>query len=239
MRPDASLLVTIGIPLIGLAAGAALLLGVQRAARARGTVVAAAVVVFGWTVAAAVLALSGVLARFDARPPPLALFFVGTLVVGVVLGSSRIGAALSTLPLPVLVGFHAFRLPLELVMHQAAREGTMPAQLSFGGCNFDIVTGLSALVLALLLTRRELPRVLVLAWNVFGALLLAGVVAIAFLSTPIFHAFGTRPDELNTWVAYFPFVYLALAVMSALVGHLVLFRRLAAPEVRTAVTVGR
>jgi hypothetical protein len=189
-----------------------------------------AAVVGGWSVAAAVLSLTGVLAQLDGHPPPLAPFFVATLLLGFALGVSRAGASLATLPLPLLVGFHVFRLPLELVMHQAATEGTMPAQMSYGGSNFDIVTGITAGALALVLARREVPRWIVLAWNVLGTLLLATIVTIAFLSTPMVHAFGTRPEQLNTWVAYFPFVYIALAVMCALVGHVVIFRRLLATQ---------
>jgi hypothetical protein len=141
VRPDASPLVTLGIPLIAAVVGLALILGARRAGP-RGTWSVAAVVL-GWSVIAAALSLTGVLARFEGRPPPLAPFFVATLLLGLGLGLSR-----------------------------------------------------------------------------------AGIVTIAFLSTPMFHAFGTRPERLNTWVAYFPFVYIALAVMGALVGHVVLFRRL-------------
>ena len=54
------------------------------------------------------------------------------------------------LPLVALIGFQAFRLPLELVMHRAAAAGIMPNVMMFTGYNFDIVTGATALPLALL-----------------------------------------------------------------------------------------
>jgi hypothetical protein len=134
-------------------------------------------------------------------------------------------------PIVWLVGFHGFRLPLELLMHQAARDGTMPEQMSYSGLNFDILTGVSALLLAgySLVTRRELPRFAVLAFNLLGTLLLIAIVAIAVASLPMFHAFGTEPERLNTWVATFPFVWLpAGLVASATLGHVVLWRRLLA-----------
>ncbi|MDB4993572.1 MAG: hypothetical protein JWM74_1004 [Myxococcaceae bacterium] len=223
----------VGIPLIAAIVAVALVLGARRAAGSRGMWTVAAVL-GGWSAVAAELSLTGALARFDGRPPPLALFFVATLIVGVALALSRTGRSLATLPLPLLVGFHVFRLPLELVMHQAAAEGTMPAQMSFDGSNFDIVSGITAGVLALVLARREVPPAIVLAWNVLGTLLLLAIVTIAFTSTPMFHAFGTRPEQLNTWVAYFPFVYLALCVMGALIGHVVVFRRLLGTEPRSS-----
>jgi hypothetical protein len=130
-------------------------------------------------------------------------------------------------PVVWLVGFHAFRLPLELVMHRAASEGTMPAQMSFTGWNFDIVTGASALVVAALAAQGDAPRWLLAAWNALGSLLLLAIVLIALASLPIVRAFGDEPSQLNTWVAYFPFVWLpAGPVAAALFGHIVLWRRL-------------
>src|SRR5690348_17101392 len=83
------------------------------------------------------IAATGVLARFDARPPPFVILVVAILALGVALAFSSLGRALATgLPLVALVGFQGFRLPLELVMHRAADEGVMPAEMSFGGYNF-------------------------------------------------------------------------------------------------------
>jgi small-conductance mechanosensitive channel len=151
-----------------------------------------------------------------------------TLLLPLVLGFSSLGTRLAAqLPLSWLVGFHGFRLALELVMHEAAREGTMPAQMTFTGDNFDIVTGASALVVALLIARGRATPALVLAWNALGTLLLAVIVVVAIASLPPFHAYGAEPAHLNTWVAYFPFVWLPAALVSAaLFGHVILWRRL-------------
>ena len=57
------------------------------------------------------------------------------------------------------------------------------------------------------------------------------IIGIALASLPRFHAFGSAPSQLNTWVAYFPFVWLpAGLVSSALLGHVVLWRRLLQPH---------
>jgi hypothetical protein len=169
-------------------------------------------------------AASGVLARFDARPPPFNLMFLLVLAGALLFARSRAATALvDGVPIAALVGFQGFRLPLELVMHEAARAGIMPPQMSYGGRNFDIVTGASAIVVAVLLRNGAIPRGAAVAWNALGALLLANVVTIAVLSTPMFHVFG--PDALNTWVAYFPFVLLpTVMVPAAIVGHVLVAR---------------
>jgi hypothetical protein len=70
----------------------------------------------------------------------------------------RDGAA--HLSLATLIGLQAFRFPLELVMHHAGTLGIMPVELSYSGYNFDIVTGIGALVLWFLpcyTTKRKRP----------------------------------------------------------------------------------
>jgi hypothetical protein len=121
----------------------------------------------------------------------------------------------------------AFRFPLELAMHDMYARGIMPVQMSYSGLNFDIVTGITALPVALLTATRRTGRLVVAAWNVLGLVLLVNVVTVAILATPRFRYFGE--DHLNVWVTYPPFVWLpAVMVLAALAGHLLIFRALAA-----------
>ena len=117
-----------GILVIALALAALFVFGVWRAAVAlrrpdpARRAALAAVGISLWLAAFGLAAAMGVLARFDARPPPLAVMMVGMVGGAVTLARSRVGAMLvGGLPLWALVGFQAFRFPLELVMHQAAK----------------------------------------------------------------------------------------------------------------------
>lgn len=179
-----------------------------------------------WLAVFGLVALSGFFAQFDARPPPPALIFVSVFGMGVWLGRSALAQRLvQTLPLWAVVAFLGFRLPLELVMHAAAVEGTMPVEMSYAGYNLDILTGISALATAVAL-RRGAKLWVARAFNLLGSVLLAVIVAVAFLATPMIHAFGDGA-HLNTWVAYFPFIYLpVVCVVAALATHVALWRRL-------------
>jgi hypothetical protein len=228
---DAPLVVWLGIPGIAAALVVLFVEASRRAARrlgldARRRTLAAAALALGWCALQAALAGGGVLARFDARPPPLALFLVAVFAGGIALGASRFAAPLAhALPLAGLVGFQAFRLPLELVMHEAARAGVMPSLLSFSGWNFDVVTGTLALPVAALVAAGRAPRWLVLAWNALGLAALAMIAVIAVVTSPSVRAFG--PEQVNTWVAYLPFVFLpGVMVVAALAGHVLVLRRL-------------
>jgi hypothetical protein len=226
MTPHASALVRLGIPTLALLVVALVCFGVLRVAgprRALGFALGSAL----WLAYAAALGLSGVLTHFEDVPPRLLLLVAPTIVLPFALGLSRVGHALSGAPVAMLVGFQAFRLPLELIMHQAARDGTMPAQMTYTGSNFDILTGGSAILVAALAARGLAPRWLLVTWNALGSLLLVAIIVIAVASLPRFAAFGSEPVHLNTWVAYFPFVWLPAGLVSAaILGHVLLWRRL-------------
>jgi hypothetical protein len=199
-------------------------LGEARAATRRASVALVAAVV--WMSGTWIAASTGVLRRWEATPPPFALLLLAIVTLGFLIAFSRYGRLLATgLPLWTLIAVQGFRLPLELCMHAMYERGIMPVQMSYSGRNFDIVTGVSALIVAALARTGRAPRWLVATWNVVGLALLVNVVGIALLSTPRFPYFGT--DRLNVWVTYPPFVWLpAVMVLAALAGHLLIFRAL-------------
>ena len=202
-------LVRIGIPGIALALSALFVYatwrtgdGLPAPARLRRTVLAGVGVAL-WLAAQAAAALSGWLARFDQRPPPMVIWFASMVAMTLALAWSPFGRRFADkLPFVALIGFQAFRLPLELVMHRAVAAGIMPNVMSYTGYNFDIVTGATALPLALYAWHRPLPRRLIALWNVTGQILLFVVAAVALAASPLFRAFGDH--ELNVWVTEFP-----------------------------------
>jgi len=182
------------------------------------------VVTVFWLAATLGLASAGVFSRFT--PPPPLLFAVGIATLTVI----RVGLRADPrgAPLLALVALQGFRLPLELTMHRAATAGIMPMHMSFSRWNFDVVSGVGAVVLAALLYAGRAPRAVLLAWNALGAALLLNIIVIAVLSTPTFAAFGSAPERLNTWIAVPPYVWLpTVLVPAALLGHILIARRLA------------
>ena len=149
-------------------------------------------------------------------------FFGAVLLVGVVVGLSPIGARLATLPLWALVGFQAFRLPLELVLHSWAAQGTIPETMTWSGQNWDIVSGIVALAAA-----PWADRYRAIAWvaNGVGAILLLNVMRVAALSSPLPFGWHVTPPLLLAW--HLPYALIGPAcVCGAIVGHVVLTRAL-------------
>jgi hypothetical protein len=104
-------------------------------------------------------------------------------------------------------------------------RGVMPVQMSYSGLNYDIVTGILAVVVAVLVYTGVGGHRLVRLWNVVGLILLLNVVTVAILATPRIRYFGD--GALNTWVTFTPFVWLpAVLVLAAFGGHLIVFQAL-------------
>jgi hypothetical protein len=179
-----------------------------------------------WMAATWAAADSGVLRAWDRNPPPLFVLVLAIVALAGVIAFSRLGRRLAAfIPLWALVAVQAFRLPLELAMHTMYERGIMPEEMTYTGRNLDIVTGVSAIVVATALATGYAGRRLALLWNVVGLALLVNVVTVAILATPRFRYFGD--ERLNVWVTYPPFVWLpAVMVLAALAGHLVVFRAL-------------
>lgn len=179
-----------------------------------------------WLFVVSAASYSGALLPREGPPLPFVIMVISIFAVGALLARSQVGDRLARgLPLAVLVGFQGFRLPLELAMHRAHGEGLMPIQMSYLGRNFDIVTGITAIVLAIALVTTRVPRWVVRAWNVLGLILLFNILAVAIMSTPMFAYFG--PDRLNVWVMWMPYTLLpAVMVLAAWAGHLIIWRAL-------------
>ena len=169
------------------------------------------------------LAASGTLADVEARPPPAGLMLAAMSQGMVALAFSRVGDRLLRLPLAVLVGFQAFRIPVEVLLAAAFDAGVVPVEMTWHGLNVDVVSGLAALALAAWLWRGSPPRWVVAVWNGAGLVLLATAVVVAALS-----AFGVLPTEPRmTLPVTWPGVWLpAWLVQLALLGHVLVFRAL-------------
>jgi hypothetical protein len=234
---EPSPLVRVGIPALAIFVAALFVFGNYFAARraravpggdaaAAGAPARAAVGLAALFGVSGVLAYSGVLAHVTRPVPPMMPLLAFATAATVVFGCSAAGARVATrLPLFSLVGFQAFRIPLELVLRRAAEDGVLPVQMTFAGDNFDVVSGVTALALGVALYFADVPRAVVAVWNALGFALLSVIVAIALASMPWIRAFG--PDHVNVLVLQFPYVWLPIVlVQAALLGHVLVLRRL-------------
>ena len=228
-----SLASTVAFVAIVLALCVLLVLGVQRgsqlagepAARTRALTVRTALALSAWLALTAGVSASGVL-EAQVLPPPVMVFMFVCMLVSVIAAFSPLGTRLLHVPIAALVGFQAFRFPLELVLHAWAQTGTLPPQMTYEGHNFDIVTGLLAMPVAWLARRRPPARGAVLAFNLLGLALLINVARVAALSVPSpLRMYLNDPPVLLAFHAPYSWI-VPICVGGALFGHLLVFRRL-------------
>lgn len=180
--------------------------------------------------AAGILVWLGALSAFvasgfpQANPlPALPIFFVACQAAGLALALSPLGKRLAVAtPVAALVAFQAFRLPLELVLHSWSTQGVIPSSMTWSGQNLDIISGLTAFVLAPFAGRRRR-----IAWiaNGVGFVLLLNVMRVALFSSPIPIGWDVEPKLLLAY--HLPYMWIVpVCVAGALAGHVILTRHL-------------
>jgi hypothetical protein len=169
----------------------------------------------------AALALNGFYFA-NTNPPrfPLAPFPTITILLILYFACSREGRSVKSLQILTLLS--VVRVPVELVLLWLYRHGEVPRLMTFEGRNFDILSGLTAPLVAWFAFRGgKVNRPLLVVWNLlaFGLLLNIVTNAILSLETP-FQQFAF--DQPNRGVLYFPFIWLpAIIVPVVFVAHVI------------------
>lgn len=141
--------------------------------------------VAAWFVLTEILAATGVFVDAEAFPPRMAIIVVPITALWISICVSGWGKRFAkAVPLVLLVGAQAFRIPVELFIHELVEAGRMPAMMTWTGANFDIVVGVTAPLVALWISRGKPPRWAVISWNLGGLSLLFNVMIRGILSAP-------------------------------------------------------
>jgi hypothetical protein len=139
-----------------------------------------------WIFFQAVLGIGGFYQKSDILPPRIALFAVipTILLIAAFFAFFR-KSFIERLPLKMLTLLHIVRMPVELVLYWLFMAGEVPQVMTFAGRNFDIASGILAPLVAFLAFRGgQTRRWGLVAYNLFGLVLLINIVTIALLSTP-------------------------------------------------------
>ena len=186
------------------------------------------VVIISWTALLLILSYIGFFSDFSKLPPRPALGMLIPLPIVILVAFSKTGTqVLQSVPTQWLVLMQSFRIVVELLLLFAFMAGKIPVQMTFEGRNFDVLTGVLALPVGYLLTRKKsyAPK-LTIAFNIIGILLLANILVIAVLSMPTpIRYFMNEPS--NILVAQFPFILLpGMLVPIAYTMHIFSLRQL-------------
>ena len=190
----------------------------------------AAIAFTGWLALQGMLAWKGVYSQnLDSLPPKIMLLGVlPCLLVILVLFVTTAGRKfMDDLPLTSLTYIHVVRIPVEIVLFWLYLQKAIPQLMTFEGRNFDILAGITALLVAYFgITKGKAGRHAILVWNIICLGLLLNIVLHAVFSAP-FPFQQLAFDQPNRAILYFPFCWLpAFIVPVVLFAHLAAMRKL-------------
>ena len=183
-----------------------------------------------WMLLQGAVGLTGFYQETQALPPRFIFLVAPTLIFIVILFLTSKGKRfIDNLSLKELTLLHVVRVPVEICLYFLFLSKLIPGIMTFEGYNYDIISGISAILIYLLIfVLKKANEKILLVWNIVCLLLLLNIVIIAVLSvqTPFQQlAF----DQPNIGLTYFPFVWLpSVVVPLVLLSHLAAIRQLLA-----------
>ncbi len=172
------------------------------------------------------IAFSGFYLNENSLPPRFALAVLPAfLLIGFAFFSESGKQMIAQIDLQALTYLHAIRVPVEIVLLWLFFEKLVPVEMTFEGRNFDILSGITAPIVAYWVFKNYSNRKhILLIWNVLCLLLLINIVTTAILCapTPLQQLAFEQP---NIAIFSVPYVWLpSVVVPIVLFAHLVVIQ---------------
>ncbi|WP_039866936.1 hypothetical protein [Pedobacter sp. BAL39] len=172
-----------------------------------------------WIAVIGTLSYIGFFQNTSSLPPRMLLVILPAVIFVTYAYKNTVTGALSY---PFLLGIHILRIPVELSLYSLFLNGQVPEAMTFQGWNFDILMGVSAVLMLIVFFVKNtvILSSLFLWWNRIGILFLAIIVLTAILAAPSpLQVFGL--EQPNVAILKFPYTLLpALVVPLVLLSHL-------------------
>jgi hypothetical protein len=181
-----------------------------------------------WTSFVSFWSISGRMGNFKIFPVNMIPILAVPLITILAFTFSKAGKEiLIHIPAENIIKLQAFRFFVELLLLVLYLENQAPVQMTFDGRNWDILSGITAPIVALLIVKGKISKTGLIIWNLACLGLLVNIVTVAILSMPTpLQTFMNEPS--NTIVTQFPVSWLpALLVPLAYGLHFLSLRQLA------------
>jgi hypothetical protein len=185
-------------------------------------------IVAGWFALQGFISYPGFYLQSQTLPPRF-LILVGPPFISILIFffTSRGKRFVDSLDAKYLTYMHSVRLPVEIVLLLLFLHKQVPQLMTFEGRNFDIISGISAPVVAwLFYGKNKLGPKFMIVWNFICLALVINIMTNGILSVPFpLQQFGF--DQPNIGVLKFPFVWLPGFIVPVVIfSHLVCIRQL-------------
>lgn len=185
-------------------------------------------IVFFWLSIQALLGVLGFYENTMTTPPRIVFMLAPTILCIIYMFNSKKGIAfVDGLSLKYLTLMHSIRILVEVVLLYLFIAKAIPEVMTFEGRNFDIFSGVSALLVFYYgYIKKVLSLNIILIWNIICLGLVVNVVVYGILSAPsVFQQLNF--EQPNTGILFFPYVWLPSFIVPVVVfSHLVSIRRI-------------
>ena len=178
-----------------------------------------------WLLYVTVISELGILNNFS-LPPRLPLLIVIPAIVFIIYITSTdvFKKLMQQIPMHLIIYIQSFRIGVEFLIYGAFINGIFPERATFEGINYDILVGISALIVAYLVQKNKIGTQAIFIWNVISLAILT-VTVYAFISSYYFSDFLVNNQKLA--FIKMPYVLLpAVLLPFAIFYHVVSIRQL-------------
>ncbi len=175
-----------------------------------------------------ILAITGFYADYPIPAPKIATILGPTVLLMLFAFLTRKGQSIiDRFDLKIYTYLHSIRVPVEFVLLGLFLHHALPESMTFEGRNFDVLSGLTAPLVAYFgFQKQKLGRSFLVFWNVICLLLVLQVVVTGILSLPTTFQLLSF-DQPNVGVLHVPYIWLpGLIVPIVIFGHLITLRKL-------------
>jgi len=160
-----------------------------------------------------IAAYSGFYLNTEAFPPRFILVLAPTFVLFfLAFRNNKIETILNYRRTKVSTFLHLVRIPVEIVLLHLFLNDMIPQLMTFEGRNYDILAGITAIIVGALHYKDRISKRFMILWNYIGLALIFFIVINGLLSSELpFQQFAF--DQPNRAVLYFPFVLLPAVVV--------------------------
>lgn len=159
-----------------------------------------------WIIVISLISYTGFFTTTDTSPPRFIIVILGNLFF-IIFSFKNLKNYILNFKLIMMI--HSLRIVVEFGLYFLFLSKLVPKIMTFEGLNYDILSGISALIILVLhhYYKINLSKKMLLFWNFTGMLLLINIVAIAILSAPLpIQQFSF--EQPNIAVLYFPYILL-------------------------------
>ena len=178
-----------------------------------------------WLILMSTISLTGFFQNTNTIPPRFLIVLIGNIAF-----IAFPYASLKTVALDYRYAMlvHALRIPVEITLYFLFLRKQVPEIMTFNGLNFDIIIGISAILIFFLSQsfKVNLGKKTLLIWNIIGLLFLMNIVVIAILSAPLpFQQLSF--EQPNIALLSFPYILLpSFIVPFVILTHIIFIKQL-------------